>query len=513
MHILQALLPQVALFSAVAASFTILDYDTKKAVPFLVVAGAAGLLVLYLLRDRERRPRILLSCFAAVMALGVVLISSEWVLPAPRLESRFEHQLKVQLRRRNTQNTRQHRGFELKESYNQCGWSDVSHVESDGKRRRILLVADSFLECKSTRNLTTRIQEKFPEYEVIGLAIFDSGLDDYRWRIRELVPRYDPELVVLFCYAGNDFRKTFRFKPYESPTFRVSREAVRFLRDEKLTGLADTLEKRLGSHYRSREQFEQDLGVADPFDQELLYLTALAFSSERRFLDSTRRRVAVLCGLSQPIPPWRPLWTTQPYIEAFQRPKNERLTLVTDLVARDAGVNWKEVDAILKSQPQSFRDALVEDFDPTELLLEALQIPLGRKRYPEPWSEKKLKKRADRFGRYFQEVASFVRSKNYKFLVVMVPEASLYDDGFWKFWLGIADYRKILLNEHRLYKEVVKRASQETEVVDLAQYKDEFYLSHWRFDGHWGPVGNEAACEAISPFIEEQMSQALPEDQ
>lgn len=87
---------------------------------------------------------------------------------------------------------------------------------------RSVLVGDSFLEgLMLTSPMPARIEalwrdSGFADMEAINLGVTATGPQQYYYRIREVVSRLKPDVIVVVVYAGNDFVST-RLEPYAFP--------------------------------------------------------------------------------------------------------------------------------------------------------------------------------------------------------------------------------------------------------------------------------------------------------
>ncbi len=76
-------------------------------------------------------------------------------------------------------------------------------------RRRLVCLGDSFIVgtvygVRREDSVCNLLQQKMPEWQVINLGQTGTGPVDY-WRVWDQIGRhYDPDVVLTFCYVGND---------------------------------------------------------------------------------------------------------------------------------------------------------------------------------------------------------------------------------------------------------------------------------------------------------------------
>ena len=91
-------------------------------------------------------------------------------------------------------------------------WHEIDH---DKARKRIAIVGDSFtLGCWSStyKSSFAGVFESMldqSEFEVLNFGVGGYGYDDIELQISEDILAYEPDIVILASYDGNDFRDTY----------------------------------------------------------------------------------------------------------------------------------------------------------------------------------------------------------------------------------------------------------------------------------------------------------------
>jgi len=89
-------------------------------------------------------------------------------------------------------------------------------------RRRVVVLGDSFSFGEGVDDgeaWPRRLQDLLPDAEVVNLAVHGYGHDQMLIRLREEVPRYRPDLVLLGFFADDAARNTLDFRDYAKPRF------------------------------------------------------------------------------------------------------------------------------------------------------------------------------------------------------------------------------------------------------------------------------------------------------
>lgn len=89
-------------------------------------------------------------------------------------------------------------------------------------RRRVVVLGDSFTFGEGVGDGETyahRLQQRLPDTEVVNLGVHGYGLDQILIRLREEVPRYHPDVVLLGFFGDDAARCLLDFRDYAKPRF------------------------------------------------------------------------------------------------------------------------------------------------------------------------------------------------------------------------------------------------------------------------------------------------------
>jgi lysophospholipase L1-like esterase len=198
-------------------------------------------------------------------------------------------------------------------------------------RRRVVAVGDSFTFGEGVNDGDTyprRLQDLLPDTEVVNLGVHGYGLDQILIRLREEVPRYRPDVVLLGFFLNDAQRSLLDFRDYAKPRFAleggrlalrgspVPRPADQLWREARRSHLFDLLtlpwERRRFAERRASEQpalmaalldemrrDSEALGarfaIADLPPPAEIALEAAVGPSERPLLDYAAGRPVLIC--------------------------------------------------------------------------------------------------------------------------------------------------------------------------------------------------------------------------
>ncbi len=109
---------------------------------------------------------------------------------------------------------------------NADGFRDVAHGPKT--RPRIAFVGDSFVwgyDAEVSERFTDRLQALIPGWEVLNLGVSGYGTDQQYLMLQKFFDRYQPDIVCLVFFAGNDREDNTsnrRYSGYYKPYFTVA---------------------------------------------------------------------------------------------------------------------------------------------------------------------------------------------------------------------------------------------------------------------------------------------------
>jgi hypothetical protein len=92
---------------------------------------------------------------------------------------------------------------------------------------RVAAIGDSFVfsMVPYADSFCTKLEEKYPQLNVMNFGIIGTGPEDYVTVLKRDVLKYNPDAVLLFLYSGNDFlpksRKLYEFSAVATITHRI----------------------------------------------------------------------------------------------------------------------------------------------------------------------------------------------------------------------------------------------------------------------------------------------------
>ncbi len=131
--------------------------------------------------------------------------------------------------------------------------------------RRLLLLGDSFVD-KRERTFHDRLLEQLGDarFSVANLARSGTGPAHYRDVLRQYGDRFDPDVVVLFYFAGNDLINVLRYEP------RPEHRAPASVRDHLRPWVHRSRLYHTVTEIGSAPSFDFDAMLADGHDPELV---------------------------------------------------------------------------------------------------------------------------------------------------------------------------------------------------------------------------------------------------
>ena len=127
---------------------------------------------------------------------------------------------------------------------NSLGYRE-KEINSDSTRPRIMVYGDSFIMANNvdqSETIPAQMNQRRADYDILNFGVSGYGPDQLLLRAREEVPRFNPSLLVLSVFAGNDlmdllsneiFIETDSGEVVRSSSNAVTR-ALPFLRTEML---------------------------------------------------------------------------------------------------------------------------------------------------------------------------------------------------------------------------------------------------------------------------------------
>ncbi len=465
--------------------------------------------------------------------------------------SPFQLKLQRLLKRRLTERLSKRRGVFMYERYNSLGWPDKER-SFEKKGKRIVCIGDSFLEVRSSKNLPERLelmlQSTKEHIEVLNLSLAETSPEDYRFRFYEFALDYQPDHVLLFIYGGNDAMPYYTYTPYEHNPFSVSVQAVMFLSAIKaipkkvILQLSGLMKNQ--TRFKNRQDFFKHLGQVNisRSDMQFVYLVVNAYSvplMEKPFpfstiAPNTLTRLALLwhqnftinAGLKKTnedsdkepeMPTWKDLQSK--FNKVFALAKEKRLESISKLAAEyNRMTDYSLFLEKLENQDPRFLEELISEPDVTYLLWAALsKSVLNKPEYPVP-SKAVIDRATYNYMLYFQEMKNEADRLGVQFSVVLIPEASLGDDDFYRFWLPLIDFRKYFSIRNAVFSKLAVNLKTVSPVINLLDDpQDRLFEGYWHFDGHWNEKGNKNVAETLyayltSPALYENAEKAMEDD-
>jgi len=526
----------------------------------LAVASGALILAAFILLGAEvtlaaaRRdlPRLFWAGYAGiVVALGIVMASLLLPSTSPP-PSHLHESLRAVFERSGASSSYSFRGVQMRSRANVVGWMDS---DTDKGPAPIVFIGDSFLESRSSTNLAARVESRLKSLGV-GTGVVNLSKDDtepaleYRNRFYEFALRKKPSRIVVFLYAGNDYHYGYSYARYEHPRVFVTLRAV--LRARRVSARAVRF---LGNRYISERPIvsRQDVADAMPGASEEVadrtYLAALAYGTEapgaepmsgrpRQLMQRTGELVARALGVEHaaprevashrkvtaaqapaaaatatpPAPPptprpaspvcretnWSLLWPD--YQKLFARSVESRLEAIGAFVAeRYCGFSDVQpfVDLLSRQSPE-FRDHVIWGADMPYALFPAMAAAVSGQRR-ESWIDRAEAGRLGReYARLMVEMGDAARLQGSLFTVVLIPEASMVDDGFRRFWSGMPQFWDQIRGTHWVQEALARELKGRIDLIDLAEHRDLLQDAYWPLDGHFNEKGQAAVAELLA---------------
>ncbi len=533
-----------------------------------VASGALILAALILLgaevtlaAARRDLPRLFWAGYAGiVVALGVVMASL--LLPSTSASpSHLQESLRAVFERSGASSSYSFRGVQMRSRANVVGWMDS---DTDKGPAPIVFIGDSFLESRSSTNLAARVESRLKGLGV-GTGVVNLSKDDtepaleYRNRFYEFALRKKPSRIVVFLYAGNDYHYGYSYARYEHPrifvtpralsrAIRVSPRAVRFLVNRYLSGRPIV----------SRQDVADAMPGASEEVADRTYLAALAYGTEapggeplsgppRRLMQRTGELVARALGVEPaapreaaphrrmaaaqapaatvtPPPPtpaptprpaspvcretnWSLLWPD--YKRLFARSVESRLEAIGAFVA-ERYCGFTDVQPfidLLSRQSREFRDHVTWGADMPYALFPAMAAAVSGQRR-ESWIDTAEARRLGReYAHLMVEMGDAARSQGSRFTVVLIPEASMVDDGFRRFWSGMPQFWDQVRGTHWVQEALARELKGRIDIVDLAEHRNLLQDAYWPLDGHFNEKGQAAVAELLAQrFLSEGLN-------
>ena len=425
--------------------------------------------------------------------------------------------------RRGHQGSRVFRGVQVAHHYNSFGWPDKERAFSK-QGTRILFIGDSFLQVRSTQNVAQRVETNLrlhdEDVEIINLSEDATSPRDYRYRLFEFAFDYEPDHIMVFLYGANDLSRTYKHRPYAPKPFYITPTAVRILRStgrypEDVLQTLDELE-------RQHQQFprkEDLLAALDEYglsigDRAFVYFVTFAYSAApsegfplERVAPHTLTRLTKLWETVFPNTAtarrqsgWRNRY------EAFQRlttfPREKQLRLIAEQAAQKNK----------QSDPQLFLDKLQEidsvwldellaGPDMTIFLWPAIKkFVLDQPEFKDPQPEA-VEALIEQHLKLFGEFVEQSERHGIGISFVLIPEASQVDEGFYRFWLPVFDFRQWKAVAHANTSALAQQLPSLAPTLYLMEHKEQLSDSYWRFDGHWNERGNAVVADIVTDYL------------
>lgn len=480
-------------------------------------------------------------CLAIVVAIEHFLrlnvpVPPTYIKSADRY-STIQMNLQRLLERRNKHDTRLFRGVEHTRLFNDYGWPDLDRSLSTHKPR-ILFIGDSFLEVRSSLNLALRVEERLHamghEVEIINLSQGNTSPLDYRYRLQEFGLNYHPDHVVIFLYAGNDFSRLFKYKPYQAAPFSITKEAITIIKatNRFSSTTIETLQQLQDRGINFNSQLDFFTVVEDLLprieDRLFIYQVVFAFSTNELesadtwFASLTPHTLSHLTRIWERIfPPissfaptsadadlrlsWQDL--QEPFKRLLSQPKQQRLEGLARLAARFNGQDDIEpfIQPLTQLDDYWFSELFAEP-DVTYFVWPAItKLALDEPKFSAPNSDQ-LQTVANEYLLLFEEYRKISNDRVIDISFVLIPEASEIDQGFYEFWQPLIDFRQRQAFENGINKLMADQLPEIASTINLSDFSNQFENSYWPIDGHWNEKGNQVAAGILSDYLSDKLS-------
>ncbi|MEO5359110.1 MAG: hypothetical protein H7843_01540 [Nitrospirota bacterium] len=503
---------------------------TARALLPISVSLLASYVIFAILSKKYRNVIVANSIFIIVFYTLCIYIA-EYIVPFEPLPP-FEYSLEVYSKsqitlqrligRRLTIKDTHFRGAVHRESFNSTGWPDKERLPAEAGKRQIVFIGDSFLQVRSTNNAAWLVEEKLKpadkDIETINLSQDDTDPLDYRFRFYELAFDYNPAHVVIFLCLANDLDINYKYTPYKHEPFYVSDQAVLYLASRVERGVLRELIRLKNTNVLFADKGSL-INALMPFKLPInklnfIYLAVTAHNSASHgkafpLEGSFPKLLATFCQL------WQDRVSGTPpsikaklaakenyrnYVRCYSLPKEQRLAAVAKLIAKQD--NPELIVSKLSLLDEKFLTEFLQEPDMTYVSFPAIEKFVYNKpaSFDEP-STQAVTEAVDNYMLLFMELQAEAARRNIGLTFVLIPETSLIDEEYYNFWLPLIDFRKKLGTVHALGTGLSSRLPAAAQTIDLNNYKNDFNMGYWHFDGHWNDKGNEAAAAIVSSYL------------
>jgi hypothetical protein len=459
---------------------------------------------------------IISTCIYAAM-----LIIAESILPPFDCKyTETQRFIQKQLKRRNVDHEKPYRNITIKNLYNDLGWPGKNLNKTRGANK-IVFIGDSFLEKKSTKNLSQISEEilksKKNTTEVITLSEAGMGPEQYRFLLYEFALNMKAKHIYIFFYEANDLVPYFVFTPYKHLDFSMTTNAYKII---ETLSLPPEVQRMLYKEMKYKNVYHSKRDLYDKLDRfnldinqkALIYLACYGYSCNKtgmplfpKLFDSLKNiSFKKIFQKNSNIPPtWESIYPQ--YKTIFTSPENERLEKIAKLLAYDyLGLDdYKPCFDLLRKQDPYFISYLIKQVDMIYYFVTAVRHAITNNVPDQGWTLKaeKLNKVIHEYLKLIQEMKLTAQSQGILLTLVFIPEASYVDENFRQFWKPMLDFQKQFKIQHDIYTSLKSNLLGKIEVIDFGQYPEKFSNGYWKFDGHWNEKGNRNAAEILAEYI------------
>jgi hypothetical protein len=484
------------------------------------------------------QPRTRTKAIAAMTSAAVITVLCfsmvEWLAPPVHKYSEFQLVLQRQLTRREKHKEKIYKGVTIHEDANYLGFIDRDRDYASHKPR-VVFIGDSFLEIMSSSPLAIRVEnllrQRGLDIDAINLSKSDSGPDpDYRHKYHELAFDYDPDHLFVFLYSGNDLHRNYRYTPYHHPTYRVSNEAIKYLRD---TDVGDATLTRLDQMRREDYFFASRKDLMDHLDElslglpqkNLIYLACLAYTRQtsastfRQLWPNTIERIGIA---DRKLTKYRKSIRRRfrrkitdcransleeirdEYKKVLNLPLDQRLEGLARFVAHDycGAEDVEPFLTVLQGLGAPLTEAVLEFPTPPLLVLKGVASKAAGTELARPPDPKKVARSAKEMEHLLKEFQELAKTHSASLTVVLIPVAAHADETFYRFWKPLLDARDYWEIRSASREALRKQLKGSIPTIDLMDFADQLNGGYWMFDGHWNETGNDAVARVIADYIQ-----------
>jgi hypothetical protein len=105
---------------------------------------------------------------------------------------------------------------------------------------------------------------------------------------------------------------------------------------------------------------------------------------------------------------------------------------------------------------------------------------------------------ADQYEQLLVELRRAAEASSVRFTVVLIPEASMVDASFRRFWAGFPSLFDRFAGKQALHRALAERLRGVVDTIDLAASEGLLDSSYWWLDGHLNETGNHRVAELLS---------------